>query len=314
MSKKKPAPLLLAEDIALEPDHEKRSSAVKSCAVKLAQKLNASIDLVHVEDMQFYSEQATQYKAFINPYFKELKAKLTSIANSLPLPTKALFLNGEPIKKILSLSNKRNAYEMIVLGTHGRTGLRRLILGSVAEEVIRQSKIPVMTIGPKAQEKSSEFLTNSKIKILIPTGLTPNSERAETYGVALAHKLDAEVVFFHSILEALHPVLQTAFMVPTPPPQITEFFEEIKVSSLNSLLNKVKKAKKQRVSAMATLDDKTLSSSEAVLKEASRVGASLIVLGTHGRSMVSSAFFGRTARDVILGASTPVVTVHSKKS
>jgi nucleotide-binding universal stress UspA family protein len=314
MSKKKPPVLLLTDDISLDQGRERRSDAVKMCADKLARRLSASIDLVHVEDLFLYPVRTPQFKPLIDQYFKAQKAKLEAVTSSLDVPTRALFLNGEPVKKIISVSSRRGAYELIVQGTHGRTGLLRLILGSVAEEIVRRARIPTMTVGPKAQERSSEFLCARKITLLIPTGLTPNSTRAEDYGVALARRLGADVVFFHSLHEALHPVLQTAFSVPNPSPAILAFFEEVKTDSRKLLSKRVEKALKKGVPASFQLDDTTVSSSDAVLKEASRVSASLIIMGTHGRSKVSAAFFGRTARDVILGAAVPVVTVHSTKS
>src|SRR5262249_39600334 len=154
--------------------------------------------------------QAPYHKPLIERHLSELKARLNKAAKALPVSTRALFLNGEPVEKIVDLSSKKNAYEMIVVGTHGRKGVGRLILGSVAEEIIRNATIPVLAIGPEAKTPSPDSF-EGPIKILVPTGLTPNSERAETYAVSLAKRLDAEVILFHSMHESLHPVLQTAF-------------------------------------------------------------------------------------------------------
>ncbi len=313
MSNKKPA-ILLTDDIEIAPEREKRSSAVKTCATNIARKLGCSIDLVHVEDYQFYPVSVPQYKPMVESYFQTQQNKLTAAANAFKVRTKPIFLNGEPVRKILSLAAKRDAYEMIVLGTHGRTGLSRLILGSVAEEVIRQARIPVMTVGPKAQEKASRVLSQSKVRILVPTGLTPNSNRAEEYSMSLAKRLDAEVVFFHSMREALHPVLQSAFTAPTASPQIRKFYEEVKGSAIKQLAKKAEAATKKGVSATYVLDEKTSLSSDAILKEATRSESSLIVMGTHGRSLFAGAFFGRSVRGVILNAPIPVVTVRSRKS
>lgn len=310
---KKSLPLLVTDDIALDLEREKRSNAVKTCAGVLAQKLGTSIDLVHVENLLLYPVKTSSFKPFIDRYFKEQKEKFAAIASSFQIPVKARFINGEPVEKIISLASKRNAYEMIVLGTHGRTGLSRMIAGSVAEEVIRKARIPVMTLGPKAQ-KENEYFRGPILKLLVPTGLTSNSLRAEEYGVDLARRLGAEVVFFHSIRESLHPVLQTAVSVPNPPIQVAELFKELKETAVKHLTNKVKKAARRRVPAKYVLDDQFISASEGILVETTRLSASLIVIGTHGRSLIQGAFFGRTARDVILGASVPVVTVRSKRS
>jgi len=314
VKKRVPLPLLLADDLATGAEREKRSENVKTCASKIAMKLGCSIVLVHAENHSHHPIRAIQYQRLLDQYREEQIKKLDEATQFLRVPTKPLFVEGEPAKKITSLAEKRNDYEMIVLGTQGRRGLSRLILGSVAEEVIRQSCIPVMTVGPVAQEKAAVFLNQPKIRILIPTSLTPNSVRAEVYGVSLAQRLGAEVVFFYNMRDALHPVLQTAFSVPKPPPKIRNLFQEMKAASLKQLTDKVERASRKEIIATCILDDKALVASESVLHEVARSSASLVVMGTHGRSMATGAFFGRTVRDVILGSPVPVITVHSRKA
>lgn len=313
MTKKQTLPLLLSDDLTTGEGREKRSMSVRFCADQIARKLGCSIVMVYVESEIPNPIRVGQYKRLVEQYRQEKMKELDEASELLHTPSKALILDGEPAEELLSLVKKRDSYEMLVLGTHGRKGLRRLILGSVAEEVIRQATLPVMTVGPVAQEKASQFFSKSKTTILIPTGLTANSIRAEVYGVSLARRLEADVIFFHSMYDALHPVLQTAFSVPTPPTKIRTLFKEMKSALLEKLSDKVEKASQKGIPAAFVLDDKSVSSAESVLKEASRSSASLIVMGTHGRTMASGAFFGRTARDVILAASVPVVTVHSRK-
>ncbi len=306
MKKKKPAPILLATEF----ETGKRARSVQSTACALAEKLGTSLELIHAESLPNYPFKTSTYKPLIASYIKEAKLKLAAIAGRLSVPATSTFLTGEPARKILSLAAKRNAYEMVVVGTHGRTGLSRLVLGSVAEEVIRNARIPVLTVGPKAQEKV--FFSSPKLTLLISTGLTPNSSRAEEYGVDLARRLGARVIFFHSLRESLHPVLQTAFSVPNLQPQIVEFYEDMKAAAVKQLSARAAKSSKKGVPATYELNDKILSASEGVLSAAEHCDASLIVMGTHGRTAVAGAFLGRTARDVILGADVPVITLHSK--
>lgn len=312
MKIRKPASLMVADDIQQGAEYEKRSNAVRSYATMLAEKLGASIDLVYVEKFPLYPSHVSRYKALIVQYAKGKRARLNEIVGTFRTPAKAILISGEPANRILSLSSKR-AYEMVVLGTHGRVGLKRLILGSVAEEVVRHARIPVMTIGPESHEGAPRFLSGSSLKVLIPTSLTSNSIRAEEYGITLAKRLGAEVVFFHSMHETIHPIFLTAFSVPNPPPQIRGLFMEMKDSLIKQLSTKVKKALRKKVYATYVLNEQTIEASDAVLTESAKIGASLIVMGTHGRSLISGAYFGRTARDVILAATVPVVTVHSKK-
>lgn len=62
---------------------------------------------------------------------------------------------GYATEEILAAAEKHNA-DLIVMGTHGRKGIDRILFGSVAEKVVTQSKIPVLTIRPQAPEEKSE--------------------------------------------------------------------------------------------------------------------------------------------------------------
>lgn len=61
------------------------------------------------------------------------------------VPCECRLLHGEPAPEVLRLAEKEDV-ELIVMGTHGRTGLKRLLMGSVAEEVVRESNCPVLTV------------------------------------------------------------------------------------------------------------------------------------------------------------------------
>ncbi|MCW3101323.1 MAG: universal stress protein, partial [Chthonomonadaceae bacterium] len=281
---------------------------------KLAIKLGVKCELICVENMVYYPQAPSPFKKLVDAYLKQQKATLVKIAKSFKPTCNAHFIIGEPVKEILSLLGKRNKFEMIVLGTHGLTGVNRIFLGSVAEEIIRRARIPVMVIGPKVQAPSETALEKTSLKILIPTTLGPNSLRAETYGAELAKRLNAEVILFHNMRDALPPLLQTAFANPHSIPAICDYFEETRESLLKQLRRKSEKIKKSGVNISYKLDSDTSSATESILKEVSTSGCSMLVMGTHGRSLVSGFFLGRTARDLILQSPVPVITLHSKKS
>lgn len=309
---RKNPPLLVSEDFSSGPGASIRARSVRSCANKLATLLDSTIEIVHVTDDHLYSSGSAKWKTHISQYLKKQKLELAKLAKWFSVPAKPRLMGGDPVKEILSLISKPSAYEMVILGTQGRRGLKRIFLGSVAEEVVRHSLVPVMTLGPEAQKGSTPFL-KSPIKIFIPTVLSSNSDLAEKYALHLATRLGAEVIFFHSLHEALHPVLQTAFSVPRPSPAIRKFFEESVAASEKLLMSRVRKAETKGISASYILDKRSLSSSNAILKATVHSEASLVIMGTHGRSMLKGAFFGRTARDLIIASSVPVITVRSLK-
>lgn len=306
--------LLLADDIAVEATNDRRSRAVKTIAGRLALLLGTGIDVLHVEDSTYYPVRDPSFARLFEQFAREQKTRLED-QGVVPeqVDTRSLLVTGSPAAKILELAGKRPpAYELVVVGTQARRGLNRLLVGSVAEEVVRNSPIPVMTVGPEVQENFDKVFAGEKMRILVPTGLTKNSERAENYALALAKRLGAEVVLFHSLYDMLHPVIQSFFGYPAIPADAGELLNELKRNALSALTKKAEAFRKKGVITTAVLDHQYQSSDTAATLEADKQQVSLIVMGTHGRSLLGGAFLGRTARGVLLGAKVPVITVRSR--
>ena len=87
--------------------------------------------------------------------------------------------------------------DMIVVGTHGRSGVERLLLGSVAEEIFRRSSVPVLTIGPwaaHAVHNAAKFR-----RILFATDFTKESLAAAPYAISMAQENQARLILLHVI-------------------------------------------------------------------------------------------------------------------
>jgi nucleotide-binding universal stress UspA family protein len=101
-----------------------------------------------------------------------------------------------------------NGIDLIVVGTHGRTGLGKLLLGSVAEDILRHAPCPVLAVGPKicGRSRLPEFNRNSRDlapsvlelqQILYATDFTPASLRVAPVAIALAQQFDARLTLMH---------------------------------------------------------------------------------------------------------------------
>jgi nucleotide-binding universal stress UspA family protein len=88
-----------------------------------------------------------------------------------------------------------NNIDLIVMGTHGRTGADKFFMGSVAEEIFRRSPVPVLTIGPHV--RSSVHAGGRFHRILLPTDFTAASEAATPYAISLAQENKAKLVLLH---------------------------------------------------------------------------------------------------------------------
>jgi nucleotide-binding universal stress UspA family protein len=109
---------------------------------------------------------------------------------------KLLVEQGE-IWESLSLLIEHHGIDMIVVGTRGRTGLAKVLLGSVAERIFRQSPCPVLTVGPRTATPDAREL--GLRRILYATDFTPQSLHAAAYALSLARQYQAQLMLLHVI-------------------------------------------------------------------------------------------------------------------
>ena len=120
-------------------------------ALAVAKKFESRITLVNAFDVGPFATMtpfapALDVEPLIAAAEKELKSSLTKVRADWP-KTDAFFRRGAPYEAILE-SAKAHDCDLIVIGTHGRRGMARALLGSVAERVVRLSSIPVLTVHP----------------------------------------------------------------------------------------------------------------------------------------------------------------------
>jgi nucleotide-binding universal stress UspA family protein len=104
-----------------------------------------------------------------------------------------VLMEGDVAQSVLDCARQKKV-DMIVVGTHGRGGLGKLLMGSVAERVFRQSPIPVLTVGPHLDGPTRGFAPRN---ILLAADFTPSGERAAHYASALAREHSARLTMLH---------------------------------------------------------------------------------------------------------------------
>jgi nucleotide-binding universal stress UspA family protein len=139
--------------ILVPTDFQESSVEATRYAAELAQKFDASITLFHVYQLPVIT---TPDGAAFGPSPHATQEVFDRVDNSLATARQLAEANGAPYVSTLSAAGvahaeivreaKEGAYDLIVMGTHGRTGLSHLLLGSVAELVVRKAHCPVLTI------------------------------------------------------------------------------------------------------------------------------------------------------------------------
>lgn len=129
-------------------------------ALDIAKKYDAELHLIHViPNLNYF----TPYESFFTPenlivVEKNMEAEVNKdfedIMKKIDVPVKKVVKNGAAFVEIIDYA-KSESIDLIIIGTHGRTGLEHILIGSVAERVIRKSPCPVLTVRPKSRQSKT---------------------------------------------------------------------------------------------------------------------------------------------------------------
>jgi nucleotide-binding universal stress UspA family protein len=143
------------QSILLPTDFSSCSEAALKLASTLAAESGAVLYIVHVHDVQHLSasmgEAAYLYAAEWKEELRAAEAQLCNVVPTTPgVNYRQVCLSGSTVPELLDFADTRDI-DLIVIGSHGRTGLSRLLLGSVAEGVMRRAKCPVLVVKQPTQ-------------------------------------------------------------------------------------------------------------------------------------------------------------------
>ena len=135
--------------ILVPTDFSECSMAATDEALSLARTFQAQIILLHVMESPVYGLDFSLTHPGVLPGIRhkvlEMVQQLVDRMKEAGIEAEGHFATGVPFVEIIKAAQKHEA-DLIVMGTHGRTGLAHLFLGSVAEKVVRKSKVPVLTV------------------------------------------------------------------------------------------------------------------------------------------------------------------------
>ncbi|HND55688.1 MAG TPA: universal stress protein [Pirellulaceae bacterium] len=132
--------------ILVSTDFSPSSDAALAMATALARDSGAKLLIVHVEEIPLATGGAEYLYSVPEPATQELKKMLGEVVPKDPnVAYEHRLLAGDPAEAIVRTA-EADGVDMIVIGTHGRTGLTRLLMGSVAEAIVRRAGCPVLTV------------------------------------------------------------------------------------------------------------------------------------------------------------------------
>lgn len=197
------------------------------------------------------------------------------------------------------------AADLVVMGTHGRSGFERLVLGSVTERVLRKSACPVLTVPKGIPDVATPppVLFN---RIVCAVDFSDCSMHALNYAMSLAQEADAHLTVVHVIElppDVPREVHENVLAGPRSPRECIAITEEDSRARLEGAIP-------DSVRAYCSVDTvfATGKPYREILRVAEERNADLLVVGIHGRGPIDRLLFGSTAQHLVRQASCPVLT------
>ncbi|HEU0169460.1 MAG TPA: universal stress protein [Chloroflexota bacterium] len=186
----------------------------------------------------------------------------------------------------------------IVMSTHGRSGLSRLVYGSVAEHVLREMHLPVLLLPPRCER--SWPVPNPRI--VLPLDGSRVAEAAIEPAVALARQLNASIL----VLSSAQPAVNLGY----PDPALSELPDayELAESETREYLAAAQRQLQPRGVAVSTML-RVGNPATAIVEAAADPGTAAVVMTTHGRTGLARLVLGSVAEEVVRHAETPVLVV-----
>jgi nucleotide-binding universal stress UspA family protein len=263
----------------------------------IARLYDSTVIAVHV------TPAASQTSPRSNPEVLEKRKEMLELSSRLGEVSHRWFLLEGAVWQQLEQVVKEEGVDLVVLGTHGRTGLGRLVLGSVAEEIFRQATCPVLTVGPHVARRALSrqrplgqrtTVESSIHTILYPTDFSEESLAAAPFALSMAQEHQAKLVLLHVLEENGEDRRED-------PPRFNQLVTELKeiVPQEANLWCEPEYIVEFGVPA------------KRILEISEELGADLITMGVRGMKQHSirgsSAAF--TAHEVVSHAECPVLTV-----
>lgn len=279
-------PVASLKNVLFATDFSEASMKAFPYVELLAKKFGASVFACHVITPSSLVGAAEAAPYLYEAEYSAAKAELDSILHSPQLEGikgKALLSSGILGDVLLDEINN-NHIDLIVAGTHGRTGFRRFLLGSAVEEICRVATCPVLTVGPELPSMTKFS------RILVPTDLSDESMRSLPFVGRLASEYGSTVTVLHVLPE------ETANN-----PEAKKLSEPVYKSMVNTFGPRLGTLKTEFVMESGETVD-------TILRVAREKGADLIAMGI--RSAFLPALHVRTsvAYRIMAAAHCPVVT------
>ncbi|MGH9358235.1 MAG: universal stress protein [Terriglobia bacterium] len=292
--------MLKIEQILCPVDFSEVSKKAFEYAVSLAQRYKAKLYVQHsIEPVTVFSYESfpgwSEMYEILKSGAETSMSELMSLPGSQAVHPEPSILVGTPSESILNFAEKKSI-DLIVMGSHGRRGMDRFVMGSVTDRVLRKAKCPVLAVRKPAHDfikPGSEDAVQLR-KITLGTDFSDHALRAFDYALSLAMEYQAELTLVHVLEDIPHDKeLQ---------PEIDRLTREMEAAIPADASNWCTVKTVVRIGKPY----------QEIIQLATESQADLIVLGIRGRNALDIALFGSTTHRVLQLGPCPVLTVRTQ--
>jgi nucleotide-binding universal stress UspA family protein len=282
-------------NILFATDFSTAASSAMPYAAGFTKSFGAKLYAMHVKEPANYALPPEMWEGAQLAQDMEIRSLREAVKREFPEITPEVLEGEGGLWTALSLAIEAYQIDLIVVGTRGRTGVEKVLLGSQAEEILRRAPCPVLTVGPRA--KSQDAIRGKFASILFATNFGPASLAAARIAVSLAEEYQSRLTLLH--------------VIETPGANELAGTAEFGGSSGRQLRALVPEEAKLWCTPHFLVEQGL--PAERILETARRTDANLIVLGVHGEEGVPGAATHlpiATVHKVVAHADCPVLTVR----
>lgn len=298
--------MLSIDNILVARDYSTVSKRSLIAALDLAARTGATLHVLHAEVLHG-SEDLKQHGgptdgiAELREALREARHLSSEALDAVPV-VGATPRDVAPAPAILQYASEEGV-DLIALGTHGRRGPSRILLGSVAEEVVRRADRSVLTVRGEVEEESS-VRPDSTNRILVPVDFSEYSQEALRHAKEWAALYGAQVDVLHVIEENLHPAFYVGGVQ-----SIYDAQPNIEEKTLKQMQTFVNDTPGPDVETELHVKPGNAASSISDFVDEEEVD--LVAMSTHGRTGMDRFFLGSVAEKVVRHVRCPVLTVKA---
>ncbi|MDA8402947.1 MAG: universal stress protein [Desulfobacteraceae bacterium] len=287
-------------------DFSKLSEAVVSYGITLAKEFNAKLIVCHVVDfpaVSMYGEAVSEPIDYQNRFMAYARAEIDRLVSGAAIDYHALVAVGNTIDEITHLVDEHQA-DLVIVATHGRSGLKRFFLGSVTERLIRILPCPLLVLRGETDDAVAGIQKFPFKRILVGCDFSLDSDLAFANSLSIAQEFESELHLVHVVEPSGYRDLFN---------MSADQGEKFKQDLYDMINAKLESMVPQDAMNWLTLHTHLLVGKPyaEIVRYAQMNDIDLIALGIRGHGMVEDLLVGSTTDRVIRRAPCPVLSVCS---